>query len=48
MSRLVTAIPLSSIRWIRLYIGGCKKTLAQAMAETGADYLILSGDIFTG
>ena len=39
----VAEIPLGEIEWIRLYIGGCKKTLAQVMAETGADYAINGG-----
>ena len=43
MSKLTAEIPLGEIEWIRLYIGGCKKTLAQVMAETGADYAINGG-----
>ena len=43
MSKLITYVPLSSVERIELLVTGCRKTLSQVKAETGAHYVLNGG-----
>ena len=43
MSKLITAIPLSSVERIELRVTRCRKSLVEVKAETGAHYVLNGG-----